>query len=266
MASRRSKSKRAEPLGNGGPIEDVESFDLASWARRLIGELPDDTPAVDVALLPRQDEVRAGHQAGRGPEASTRRARPAMKRALSWPSFKTNGSRDKNLCESHRVVLVEKARRPSHPPSTVTPRSRQMSRKNQRPVSAGRACDHHDAPAAEPKAAPEAEAAPDVEESGDELFEQFVAIAVRLRKEIDRRVEERLRENADFRISFDFAQETQELKLYNVELRKIIKGFEHLKKANAARMDDLRLIAARMDDLKGIRDLIDTTSPNFHDE
>ena len=53
MANRRSKTKRAEkskhtePLGNGGPIEDVESFDLAGWARRLIGELPDDTPAAE---------------------------------------------------------------------------------------------------------------------------------------------------------------------------------------------------------------------------
>ena len=53
MANRRSKSKRSEPLGNAVSIE-FEPFDLASWAARLIDELPDDTPAEELALLKSQ--------------------------------------------------------------------------------------------------------------------------------------------------------------------------------------------------------------------
>ena len=115
-----------------------------------------------------------------------------------------------------------------------------MSRKNQRPVTAERASDPHGAPAVESKAAPEAEADPGVEASGDELLGQFAAIAVRLRGEIDRRVEERLRENADFKFGLDFDREIRELKQYNAALRKIISGFERLKKANNERLEDLK--------------------------
>ncbi len=101
---------------------------------------------------------------------------------------------------------------------------------------------------------PEAGAAPGVEAGGDELLGQFVAIAVRLQEEIDRRVEEKLRENADLKFDFDFDRETRELKQYNAELRKIISGFERLKKANNERLEDL----------KWLRDEFDPTGPGFH--
>ncbi len=116
-----------------------------------------------------------------------------------------------------------------------------MSEKNQRTIPAERASDPHCAPAVELKAAPEAEATPGVEASGDELLGQFVAIAVCLREEIDRRVEERLRENADFEFDFDFDRETRELRQYNAELRKIISGFERLKKANNERFSSSKV-------------------------
>lgn len=108
----------------------------------------------------------------------------------------------------------------------------------------------------EAKAIPEAEADPNREARGDELLGQFVAIAVRLREEIDRRVEERLRENADLKFGFDFDRETRELKQYNAELRKIISGFERLKKANKERLEDL----------KWLRDEFDPTGPGFHEQ
>ena len=129
-----------------------------------------------------------------------------------------------------------------------------MSKKNQRPVNVERASDSHGAPEAKSKAVPEAGAAPGVEAGGDELLGQFVAIAVRLQEEIDRRVEEKLRENADLKFDFDFDRETRELKQYNAELRKIISGFERLKKANNERLEDL----------KWLRDEFDPTGPGFH--
>ncbi len=101
----------------------------------------------------------------------------------------------------------------------------------------------------------EAEVDSGVEASGDELLGQFAAIAVRLREEIDRRLEERLRENADFKFGFDFDRETRELKQCNAELRKIISGFERLKKANNERLEDL----------KWLRDEFDPTGPGFHE-
>ena len=51
MASRRSKDKRVEATPRRGRSRVAEVLDLASWARRLIGELPDDTPAEELALL-----------------------------------------------------------------------------------------------------------------------------------------------------------------------------------------------------------------------
>jgi DNA polymerase-1 len=54
MSNRRSKGRSDKPIGSGGTAGDVESFDLSSWARQLIGELPEDTPADELALLDSQ--------------------------------------------------------------------------------------------------------------------------------------------------------------------------------------------------------------------
>jgi hypothetical protein len=43
MAGRRSKSKRAQPVDDGGTVDSVEPIDFVSWALRVIGGLPDIT-------------------------------------------------------------------------------------------------------------------------------------------------------------------------------------------------------------------------------
>ncbi len=86
MVSRRSKSKRAEPLGNAESIE-VEPFDLASWARRLIEGLPDDTPAEELALLKSQvSALSAAAPAADTPTARSPVEAPSETRRSAKPS------------------------------------------------------------------------------------------------------------------------------------------------------------------------------------
>jgi hypothetical protein len=59
MARRRPKNQPTERSSGEATAERIEPFDLAAWARRLVGELPDDTLAEELALLHSQVDALA---------------------------------------------------------------------------------------------------------------------------------------------------------------------------------------------------------------
>jgi hypothetical protein len=54
VISRRSQGRRGGAIPKEGMTEGVEPLDFSEWARRLIDELPEDTPAEELALLDSQ--------------------------------------------------------------------------------------------------------------------------------------------------------------------------------------------------------------------
>ncbi len=126
---------------------------------------------------------------------------------------------------------------------------KQKSPPRKRPASTG------GKPGREAKATPESEADPGAEARGSGLHEEFLALGVRLHVDLNRRLDEALRENADFRFSLDFDREIRDVKEYNAAISKTISVLKDLKKANNARLDDL----------KWLRDNLDPTSPGFHE-